>query len=220
MEYLSSLVDLATRIVRKKIADLPRARGEWDLIRALLTRMVEGVDGAEARELLARHGVHCVAKRSERDRFWFTVPGCSKPVHVVARPKVAPPPPEELVIQDELDVVDLAGAVDGTGLKLFMFCDQDREGLGLATVTLALVANPQARWIVEGVTIVEEVLVFKARTSTVGATPSMSDEDEGIFRSAMTRRDVTVEDIDLELLEEGGARQPAAALEAEGESGA
>ena len=93
MEYLSSLADLATRIVRQRISDLPESRGEWDMIRALLTQMVDGAEGKGARELLAQNGIRCIAKPSERDRFWFTIPGCSKPVHVVARPKVAPPPP-------------------------------------------------------------------------------------------------------------------------------
>ena len=52
MEYLSSLTDLATRIVRQRISDLPESRGEWDMIRALLTQMVDGAEGKGARELL------------------------------------------------------------------------------------------------------------------------------------------------------------------------
>lgn len=219
MEYLSSLVDLATRIVLGKIADLPESRGEWDLIRALLTQMVEGSGGREARELLAEHGVRIIPKPSERDRFWFTIPGCSKPVHVVARPKAAPAAPEEVMVQGELEFSELAGAVDGTGVKLFMLCDKDRAGLGLASVTLALVSNPQARWIVEGVAIVDEVLIFTGAKSTERHTRSLSDEDEGIFRAAMTRRDEPVEDVDLEAYAGEGV-EPTAKPEATGETGA
>ena len=219
MEYLSSLTDLATRIVRQRISDLPESRGEWDMIRALLTRMVDGAEGKGARELLAQNGIRCIAKPSERDRFWFTIPGCSKPVHVVARPKMAPPPPDGLKVQGELELSGFAEAVDDTGLRLFMLCEKDRAGIGLTSVTLALVSNPQARWIVDGVAIVDEVLVFAAPTSAVRATPILSDEDEGVFRSAMTRRDAPVADLDLESLEGEGV-EPAAEPKQIGETGA
>ena len=82
-----------------------------------------------------------------------------------------------------------------------------------------LVSNPQARWIVDGVAIVDEVLVFAAPTLAMRATPILSDEDEGVFRSAMTRRDVPVADVDLESLEGEGV-EPAAELKQIGETGA
>lgn len=219
LEYLSSLLDLATGTVRRRVADLPESRGEWDMIRALLTRMVDGDDGQEARALLARNGIRCILKPSERDRFWFTIPGCSKPVHVVARPKVAPPPPEAVKVQGELELAGFTEAVADTGLRLFLLCEKDRAGLGLASVTLALVANPQARWIVEGVAIVDEVLVFTATASTARQATPMSDEDESVFRSAMTRRDVPIRDVDLETAEVEGD-QPAEHGEGMGDTGA
>lgn len=219
MGYLSSLADLATRIVRQRISDLPESRGEWDLIRALLNHMVDGDEGERARQLLVQKGIRCVRKPSERDRFWFTIPGCSKPVHVVARPKTAPPAPEAVKIQGELELSGFAEAEQDTGLRLFMLCEKDRSGLGLASVTLALVSNPQARWIVEGVSIVDEVLVFTGSTSATGSPASLSDEDEGVFRSAMARRDVPVADVDLDSLGGEGV-ESAGEPEQLGESGA
>lgn len=219
MEYLGSLADLAARIVRKRISDLPESRGEWDMIRALLNQMVDGEQGERARQLLAQKGVRCLRKPSERDRFWFTIPGCSKPVHVVARPKTAPPAPEVLKVQGELELSGFAESEQDTGLRLFMLCEKDRGGLGLASVTLALVSNPQARWIVEGVSIVDEVLVFAGSTSAMGSASSLSDEDEGVFRSAMARRDLPVADVDLDSFDGEGV-EPAAEQEQMGESGA
>lgn len=219
MEYLSSLADLATRIVHQRIWDLPESRGEWDMIRALLNQMVDGEEGERARQLLAQKGIRRVRKPSERDRFWFTIPGCSKAVHVVARPKTAPPAPEVLKVQGEFELSGLAEAEQGAGPRLFMLCEKDRSGLGLASVTLALVSNPQARWIVEGVSIVDEILVFAGSTSAVGSAVPLSDEDEGVFRSAMARRDVPSADVDLDSLDGEGV-EPAAESEQMGESGA
>jgi hypothetical protein len=210
MEYLSSLADLATRIVRQQTSVLPPARGEWDYIRALLTQMIDGEEGQTARRLLSRKGIRCIPKPSERDRFWFTIPGCSKPVHVVARPTTAPPTPAEVVkVQGELELNGLVEAEHGTGRRLFMLCEKDRGGLGLASVTLALVSNPQARWIVDGVNIVDEVVVFLGSTALTRPASPLSDEDEGVFRAAMTRRDLPVADIDLDSFEGEGV-EPAA----------
>ncbi len=219
LEYLSSLADLATRIVRQRTSDLPPARGEWDYIRALLNQMIDGEAGAPARRLLALRGIRCIPKPSERDRFWFTVPGCSKPVHVVARPTTAPPRPDAVKVQGELELSELVEAEHASGRRLFMLCEKDCGGLGLASVTLALVANPQVRWIVDGVNIVDEVTVFEGSMSSTRVTSSLSDEDEGVFRAAMVRRDVPVADIDLESFDQEGV-EPAVEPEQMGESGA
>ena len=100
-----------------------------------------------------------------------------------------------------------------------MLCEKDRGGLGLASVTLALVSNPQVRWIADGVNIVDEVAVFAGSTSSTRTTSSLSDEDEGVFRAAMVRRDLPVSDIDLDSFGEEGV-EPSAEPEQLGESGA
>lgn len=219
MEYLSSLADLATRTVRQRTSDLPASRGEWDYIRALLNQMIDGDAGEPARRLLALKGIRCIPKQSERDRFWFTIPGCSKPVHVVARPTTAPPAPDVVKVQGEFELSGLVEAEHSTDRRLFMLCEKDRGGFGLASVTLALVSNPQVRWIVDGVNIVDEVAVFAGSTSSTRATSSLSDEDEGVFRAAMVRRDLQVSDIDLDSFGGEGV-EPAVEPEQTGESGA
>ncbi|UJH71805.1 hypothetical protein [Ornithinimicrobium sp. INDO-MA30-4] len=67
--------------------------------------------------------------------------------------------------------------------------------------------------------IVDEVLVFAGSTSAMASASSLSDEDEGVFRSAMARRDVVVADVDLGSLGGEGV-ESAAEPEQMGESGA
>ena len=58
--------------------------------------------------------------------------------------------------------------------------------------------NAQVRWITDGVEIVDEVLIFESADTGKRPVQRLTQEDEGIFRSAMTRREESVNDLEPE----------------------
>lgn len=186
LSYVASLADLAAQEVQAAVSTLEESRGVWDYLRATLTNTCAATGPGSPRELLERHGVN-VNRRTQGDRFWFTLEGCSYSIRLCARPLNAPPLPESGVVTQ--GAFGLEGAEGPEGQLYLMLA---LAPVGLESSSLALVRNRAGRWWHEGVDIVEEVAVHSLTSATI-SLPPVPQEHKDHFRDQMRRAPVSSE---------------------------